>query len=99
MVAFKLVNAKYHSPYQTSGSPYYKIDSEVHTDEFDSDKRILCGKGINIATLDWCKNNRKTGWRILQVSFVVKSEDDICVPYASDGKFRVKAIKVEREVK
>jgi hypothetical protein len=51
----------------------------------------LCGRGINLATLDWC-HERLPGRVILRMRF--RRADVASVPYASDGKFRVKRATV-----
>lgn len=51
-----------------------------------------CGAGINLATFQWCLNEKREEYHLLMFSFNVK--DCVC-PVASDGKFRVsKCIKI-----
>jgi len=80
-------------------SPFYEYKYEVgktYTEkDYSIDERSNCAKGFNIATLQWCLKNsgRKTD-RFIEVEFSAK--DIIAVPFVTDGKFRVKKLKVLR---
>ena len=69
----------------------------MEVSEFDTDERILCSSGFNVATLPWCNANKGPGNIIVEVEFYAK--DIIAIPYATDGKFRVKKLRVEGEYK
>ena len=57
--------------------------------ELDRDVYIPCSNGINIATFQWCLNNRGTEEaRLFLMKFKVDA-DNICAPVGTDGKFRV----------
>lgn len=98
LIAYKYLNKNWESPYQKFT---YKI-GETYTCEKeneDNDERILCSKGINVATLEWCYRdnfNNIEDCIIIEVEFAVK--DIIAIPYNSDGKFRVRKIKVLRQI-
>ena len=95
--AYKLVNANNEGIIY--GGIKYEIGKTVEVEESDNDERLLCGAGINVATLDWCKKTTyyRTDTKILEVEFT--ADDIIAIPYATDGKFRIKRCKVLREVK
>jgi hypothetical protein len=94
--AYKLVDSKYRSPIQSTGKLTYKIGSRVEADKVEADPMIHCGEGVNVATLPWCLREWQDGWRILLVEF--DKADLACIPTATDGKFRVKAVDVIEEV-
>ena len=83
--AYKIVKASGEGIYN-SGINYLATDTfEVAC--ADTDETNDCGAGINLATLDWCLKEWKTGYRILIMEFL--AADIACIPIASDGKFRV----------
>ena len=74
----------------------YSLDGrEVSVNNANTDRRVLCAAGINVATADYImrEHREKT---ILLVEF--DGADVAAVPYASDGKFRLHRCKVIREV-
>ena len=93
--AFKLVDKNYEGKFQ--GGVKYEIGEIVKEKNFDPDERVLCSRGINVATLEWCLENKGEGDIILEVEFM--AEDIVAIPYATDGKFRLKRCKVIREIK
>jgi hypothetical protein len=62
---------------------------KTYTENCNMDKRELCAEGLHLFTksqaLQW------EGTHLLKVRVL---KGDICVPYASDGKFRVGKLKV-----
>ena len=92
--AFKYLDGDI-SPYQNIE---YKVGKTYIEKDYDDDEKNLCGTGLNVATLDWCLGD--TGCDLektyIEVSFQVK--DIVAIPYASDGKFRVKKFKVLRKL-
>ena len=94
--AYKLVDSKYKSPIQSTGKLTYKIASRVEAKSVEADPMIHCGEGVNVATLPWCLREWQDGWRILLVEF--DKADLACIPTATDGKFRVKAVDVIEEL-
>jgi hypothetical protein len=114
LIAYKYVTEKLTSP--EKGNLSYKIGKTVILNKKDCDYSDMEGhsKGLNVATLEWCIRNRDTDSRpiifgkplihdpIIEVEYDPK--DIVSIPYASDGKFRVRKLKVlrvldEKEVK
>jgi hypothetical protein len=91
--AYKLVTADGHGPF--NGGIRYEVGGTVEVADADCDPNVQCGKGINVATLDWCLREWEPGFRILVVEFT--AEDIACVPTATDGKFRLKSCRVVAE--
>ena len=83
--AYKIVNSKNEGIYNTG--LVYKIGESVEIKDADTDELKDCGKGINLATLDWCIKEYKKGYKILIAEFT--KEDIACIPIGSNGKFRV----------
>ena len=93
--AFKLVDKNYEGVFQ--GGIKYEIGKTIEERDYDPDEKVLCSRGLNVATLEWCLKYKEKGNIILEVEF--ESEDIIAIPYATDGNFRVKRCKVIRERK
>ena len=85
-----LLNGK--SPYQFHS---YEVGKVYKFDDMNEDKYELCGKGGNIATLNWCLKNNLQADEFIEVEFDTK---DLIVPYFTDGKFRTKKFKVLRKL-
>jgi len=94
--AYKLVDADYRSPIQSNGKLTYAIGSTVEAKKCDPDENQQCGAGIIIATLPWCCRYWQSGFHILLVEFTAK--DIVAVPFATDGKFRAKKVRVVKEL-
>ena len=88
--AYKIVNSKNEGIY--NGGLIYKVGESVEIKDADTDELKDCGKGINLATLDWCIKEWKKGYKILIAEFT--KEDIACIPIGSDGKFRVFRCKI-----
>jgi hypothetical protein len=91
--AYKLVNEAAEGP--TYGGIKYEKGKEYSVDGADTDVDVLCGAGINVATLPWCMKEWREGFRILVIEFTAK--DIAAIPTASDGKFRLHRCKVVGE--
>ncbi len=91
--AYKIVNGKNEGIY--NGGLIYEIGKTLEVKDVDIDENNSCGKGINLATLDWCIKEYKEGYKILIAEF--KKEDIACIPIGSDGKFRVHRCKIVGE--
>jgi len=91
--SYKLVTSELAGPYYNE--LIYKIGSILEVDDADIDPTTHCGKGISVATLDWCIRDYQEGYRIMIVEF--KSKDIACIPTATDGKFRLHRCKVVAE--
>lgn len=98
LYAFKLVNRFSREGTINGGVAF--CDGALVTDpkDLDYNPHNDCSTGLNIATLDWCKAH-KGHWQheriILKVKFTL---DHICIPYRTDGKFRVKGCEVIGQV-
>ena len=91
--AYKIVNDKNEGIY--NGGLVYEIGKELEIKDADTNELNECGKGINLATLDWCIKEYKEGYKILIAEFT--KEDIACIPIGSDGKFRVFKCKIVGE--
>jgi len=85
-----LTNGK--TPYQNAT---YEVGKIYRFDNCNSNESESCGEGGNIATLTWCLKDNLMANEFLQVEFQVK--DIVAIPYATDGKFRVKKFKVLKQ--
>jgi len=75
----------------------YLKSNTVECDYFDSDVNLHCSNGINLATFQWCLDAKiDSTYRLLMMEFDVAS-DNVCVPIATDGKFRVRKASVVGE--
>src|SRR3990167_839760 len=85
--AYKLINEKGEGPFN-GGINYLQPDvEEFLEDNPDPNELIACGRGINLATLDWCMKEWKPGYRSLGMEFT--AADIAAIPTGTDGKFRV----------
>ena len=91
--AYKLVTAELTGPYYPTTT--YEHGKTVTADVTCDDVHQQCAPGISVATLDWCMRNWKEGYRILIVEF--DRADLVCIPIATDGKFRVRECTVVGE--
>ena len=88
--AYKIITANGEGIYARSNgyTPFnYDSVSEFEEPNADTDPNQDCGKGIHLATLDWCMREWKPGYRILVMEFA--AEDIACIPTGGNGKFRV----------
>ena len=90
------MDADYRSPIYSTGKLTYTIGATVEAKTCDPDENQQCGAGINIASLPWCCREWRKGLRILLVEFTAK--DIVAVPFATDGKFRTRKVKVIKEL-
>ena len=61
--------------------------------------RVTCGPGINVATLDWVHEFRRSMHTLSADIWKVELLCDPVVPLASDGKIRCEKVKLTRIVK
>ena len=87
-IAYKTFDGSYSSPEQwdiKSGS--------ILTENVNFDRCCSCGCGINVAPLEWVKENypNQTIWKVL-----IRYEwlCGVCVPYHSDGKIRCERVEL-----
>ena len=93
--AYKLVDKNGYGPYRNEIQ--YRT-GQTYEAEINPDENEQCGAGINLATLPWCMSEWQPGYRILIAEFTIKDPaTDICIPIASDGKFRVRKCKIVGE--
>jgi hypothetical protein len=83
------------SPYK--GFPY-EVGKTYTFDEYCEDERESCAAGGNVATLPWCLNDSRSGCdcELIEVEFL--ASDIVSIPFATDGKFRVKKLTVLRKL-
>jgi uncharacterized protein YjbI with pentapeptide repeats len=86
------------SPIQTDNPIFYEVGKTYTEKKLDKDEFNECGEGLNVATLQWCLQNTigNNDVDFIEVEFKVK--DIIAIPYFTDGKFRVKKLKVLRKL-
>jgi uncharacterized protein YjbI with pentapeptide repeats len=89
LIAYKFLNSNLTSPYQKF---QYTIGQSYEFD-CDPDQAKTCSNGGNVATLAWCKRNMISDQILVEVSFLA---GDVVIPFATDGKFRVKKFTIER---
>ncbi len=83
--AYKLINEKGEGPF--NGGINYLEGETFEVAEVDPDITKDCSYGINLATFQWCLNEKQEGRRILLMQFNIS--DAIC-PIGNNDKFRVK---------
>jgi hypothetical protein len=84
---YKYVTKDLKSPTQTGPEQItYKVGDEFEIPNADTNPRETCGKGINIATQEWCKGFAKPPKRALAFEF--HSKDVAAIP-TDGGKMRV----------
>ena len=91
---YKLVKANMEGPF--NGGVTYAVGESYEVKDADTSEFQNCGAGINLATLDWCMQEWREGYRILLAEFT--AADIAAIPVATDGKFRVKRCKIVGEV-
>jgi hypothetical protein len=96
LYAYKVVQENLVTTYY--GFKYQIGKSYDFTSEAELDSGILCGGGLNVATLNWCVGEARNMYnaRIIKIEFEAK--DIACIPIGSDGKFRLYRGKVVGEV-
>src|SRR3990167_3127586 len=86
--AYKLINEKGEGPFNGGINYLQPGGDEVFEHNPDTDELVACGRGINLATLDWCMKEWRPSYRILVMEFT--AADIAAIPTATDGKFRVR---------
>jgi hypothetical protein len=93
--AFKYLSKYGFSPYKNMnyivGETY--IEENCNTNEMQE-----CGKGLSIATLDWCLRDSCCDLSKIYIEVEFDAKDIVAIPYVSDGKFRVRKLKVIRKL-
>ena len=85
LIGFKYLNGKL-SPYQNFE---YELGKTYVVEDGSTDERILCDKGINLASLQWCLRETDNDLSKTYAIFEFDPKDILAIPYNSDGKFRV----------
>jgi len=94
--AWKYVKADGSNPYNQF-SEKYEVGKTYIENNFNADEHQNCGAGFNVATLCWCYHDSKnTENQYLEIEFTAK--DIVAIPYTTDGKFRVKKMKILRRI-
>jgi hypothetical protein len=95
ITAFKYLNHDMISPYYNF---QYEIGKTYETKKFNADKRVPCGNGFSVATLNWCLIDSEKDLSKIYVEVEFKAEDIVSIPYNTDGKIRVKRMKIVRKL-
>jgi hypothetical protein len=92
---YKYLNINNISPYQFY---YYDlVPGKLFETEIDTNIRQNCGKGWNLATLDWILNNQNIFTGKI-VEFIIPEEALIIVSNNNEGKFRTNKIIYKEEI-
>ena len=96
LVAFKYLNKKMVSPYQGS---LYEVGKTYKESDVDTNELVECGRGLNVATLEWClRNTNRNIENHVYIEVEFDAKNIVAIPYFTDGKFRVSELKVVRVV-
>lgn len=87
IIAYKTFNEDKQSPKSWMIKPGSIINENANFDRCGT-----CECGINVATLDWIKNNRAR--RIWKVLIRWEWLPGVCVPYGSDGRIRCERVEL-----
>jgi len=83
-------------------SPYrfteYRVGEEYIFDDADGDEKKVCAAGGNVATLSWCLKDSQSQKADQFIEVVFSVQDIVAIPFATDGKFRVRRFFVKREI-
>ncbi len=90
---YKLVKENGKGPF--NGGITYEKRRVYTVKDANTNENEQCAAGINVATLDWCLNNWREGYRVLVVEFEAK--DIAAIPLGTDGKIRLTRCKVVGE--
>ena len=93
-ICYKIVTTGTRTGYIYPGLTYKDGDT-VEIEAYDSSMQNNCATGINVATLDWCR--KALGGDPLDLEIIklkVNVKDIVSIPYATDGKYRVKKCKI-----
>ncbi len=94
--AWKYVKSDGSNPYNQF-SEKYEVGKTYTEDNFNADEFQNCGTGFNVATLRWCYHDSGDAEnQYLEIEFTAK--DIVAIPYTTDGKFRVKKMKILRRI-
>lgn len=94
--AYKFVTKNMLSPIHAL-KIIYEVGKTYKEPNACCDERILCGPGLHVATKEWILHNKYDPCIVYLVKF--RASDIAAIPYATDGKFRVKKLIVVKKVK
>ena len=80
-------------------NPNWKIsEGETISEVVNSNRQDNCGCGVNVASLEWCKQNytKSEYWKCL---IPWNKACEIVIPYNTDGKFRCGSLKLLERIK
>ena len=86
------------SPIQDSGKIKYIVGKTYTEKDFNIDENEQCGSGLNVATLQWCLKETISDNDVELIECQFKVSNIVAIPYFTDGKFRVKSLKVLRKI-
>jgi len=98
LTLYKYLQLNNLSPYRNA---LYEVGKTYSMPRSDCDENIYneCGAGFNVATWEWCikeLGTRGPDHKLIEVS--VSFQDIIAIPITTDGKIRVRKMKMVREV-
>ncbi len=97
LILYKYLRTDYTSPVKRYK---YEIGETYWSENANEDRRISCGAGFNVATLNWCLKATCYSPNYVYVEVEVNGKD-LIIPYGSDGKFRLRSgacMKILREL-
>ena len=93
LIVYKLFGVYYLCPAR------WLVESNSVIEEVTNcDRRITCGQGINVATMDWLKETLPLRKRVWKCLIRWKWLPGVIVPYATDGKIRCSKLELLEEV-
>ncbi len=76
----------------------YKVGKTYAVTDCNNDEYESCGAGLNVATIFWCLKETISNNDVELIECQFKVSDIVAIPYWTDGKFRVKKLKVIRKI-
>jgi len=99
VTVFKLVTNDFLSPMAANAGKMpieYVLGQAVEVPNADTGDTEACGHGIHVASLAWCLQKRKPGWRILVGT--VDPKDIASIPMSGEEKILVRKFLPVREL-
>ena len=91
-IVYKTFNSQYSAPKS------WKIEekSEIIENDIETDRRKVCGPGINVATKKWVSDHYPYNqiWKCLLKNEDAENLKNTVVPYATDGKIRCRKLTI-----
>lgn len=92
--AYKFVTREGFSPMNIPIKIQYIVGQQYQVSIVNTDERVECGAGINLATLRWCQRMKGSDRRNRVLTMEFRVSDIAAIPILNDGKFRVRCCKV-----